>query len=197
MPREVILFNNAGISNSSGAVPRTAACELCLHSPPSNELDITLAFVYRRDGRSAQLVVVVLTLGDHRDKALFLESREVHACRRRAHLGHNRKFRAGARVSIRQAKQNASPGRLTDGRPKRGDGSLDGLFHIHSSTVTEVLLEEVIQKLPENTTKVIIAHRLNTIHDADEIFFVNGGAVTAAGSFEHAVDLLMNAKRNS
>jgi len=64
-------------------------------------------------------------------------------------------------------------------------------------TVTEVLLEEIIQKLPAHTTKVIIAHRLNTIHEADEIFFVNGGSVTAAGSFEHAVDLLMNAKRSS
>jgi ATP-binding cassette subfamily B protein len=64
-------------------------------------------------------------------------------------------------------------------------------------TVTEALLEEIIQKLPSKTTKVIIAHRLNTIHEADEIFFVNGGAITAAGSFEHAVDLLMNAKRSS
>jgi ATP-binding cassette subfamily B protein len=64
-------------------------------------------------------------------------------------------------------------------------------------TVTEALLEEVIQKLPPHTTKVIIAHRLNTIHEADEIFFVNSGSVTPAGSFDHAVDLLMNAKRSS
>jgi ATP-binding cassette subfamily B protein len=43
-------------------------------------------------------------------------------------------------------------------------------------TVTEQLLEEILKKLPEDTTKVIIAHRLNTIQNADDIFFVNGGA---------------------
>lgn len=64
-------------------------------------------------------------------------------------------------------------------------------------TVTEVLLEGVLQKLPSTTTKVIIAHRLNTIKDADEIFFVGGGSVTPAGSFENAMDLLMNNKRKS
>jgi ATP-binding cassette subfamily B protein len=64
-------------------------------------------------------------------------------------------------------------------------------------TVTEALLEKVIETLPPTTTKVIIAHRLNTIQNADEIFFVNGSSLTAAGSFEHAVDLLMHAKRSS
>ncbi len=64
-------------------------------------------------------------------------------------------------------------------------------------TVTERLLDVIIEKLPEKTTKVIIAHRLNTIQNADEIFFVNGGAVTAAGSFDNAVELLMHAKRSS
>lgn len=64
-------------------------------------------------------------------------------------------------------------------------------------TVTERLLEEVIEKLPAQTTKVIIAHRLNTIQNADEIFFVNGGSVTPAGSLDHAVDMLMHAKRTS
>jgi ATP-binding cassette, subfamily B, bacterial len=40
-------------------------------------------------------------------------------------------------------------------------------------TVTEQILEEMLTKLPKDTTKVIIAHRLNTIKNADEIFFVN------------------------
>src|SRR5581483_8468329 len=48
-------------------------------------------------------------------------------------------------------------------------------------TVTEQLLEEILKKLPSYTTKVIIAHRLNTIENADEIFFVNGGEITPAG----------------
>ena len=64
-------------------------------------------------------------------------------------------------------------------------------------TVTEELLDEVLAKLPEQTTKVIIAHRLNTIKDADEIFFVGGGTVTHAGSFEHAMDMLLHNKRVS
>jgi ATP-binding cassette subfamily B protein len=64
-------------------------------------------------------------------------------------------------------------------------------------TITEKLLEEVLEKLPPFTTKVIIAHRLNTIANADEIFFVNSGEVTAAGNFENALQLLMERKRES
>src|SRR5262249_11234958 len=40
-------------------------------------------------------------------------------------------------------------------------------------TVTEQLLEEILDKLPPETTKVIIAHRLNTIDNVDQIYFVN------------------------
>jgi ATP-binding cassette, subfamily B, bacterial len=61
-------------------------------------------------------------------------------------------------------------------------------------TVTEQLLEEILRKLPGSTTKVIIAHRLNTIENADEIFFVNSGKVIPAGSLKDAVDLLMHGK---
>jgi ATP-binding cassette, subfamily B, bacterial len=64
-------------------------------------------------------------------------------------------------------------------------------------TVTEQLLEEILQKLPPSTTKVIIAHRLNTIENVDQIFFVNSGDVALAGSMEHAVDLLLHGKRES
>ena len=59
-------------------------------------------------------------------------------------------------------------------------------------TVTEQLLEGVLDKLPAATTKVIIAHRLNTIRNADEIFFVGGGGLTEAGSMEHAMDMLLS-----
>ena len=64
-------------------------------------------------------------------------------------------------------------------------------------TVTEQLLEEILQKLPPSTTKVIIAHRLNTIDNVDQIFFVNSGEIALAGSMEHAVDLLLHGKRES
>jgi ATP-binding cassette subfamily B protein len=64
-------------------------------------------------------------------------------------------------------------------------------------TVTEQVLEGILKKLPPETTKVIIAHRLNTIENADEIFFVNGGSVTPAGSMEHAMELLLHGHRQS
>jgi ATP-binding cassette subfamily B protein len=59
-------------------------------------------------------------------------------------------------------------------------------------TVTEQLLNNILKKLPASTTRVIIAHRLNTIENADEIFFVNTGKIIPAGSFENAIKLLMN-----
>jgi len=64
-------------------------------------------------------------------------------------------------------------------------------------TVTEQLLEEILQKLPATTTRVIIAHRLNTIENADEIYFVNSGEVTKAGSFQNAMEKLMQGTRES
>ena len=64
-------------------------------------------------------------------------------------------------------------------------------------TVTEQLLEEILAKLPPSTTKVIIAHRLNTIANADEIFFINAGEITPAGSMQHALDMLLHGKRES
>jgi ATP-binding cassette, subfamily B, bacterial len=64
-------------------------------------------------------------------------------------------------------------------------------------TVTEELLQKVLDKLPKETTRIIIAHRLHTIANADEIFFVNGGEVKNAGSMEHAVEMLMTGSRQS
>ncbi len=64
-------------------------------------------------------------------------------------------------------------------------------------TVTEQLLDSILKKLPESTTRVIIAHRLNTIENADEIFFVNSGKVIRAGSFSDAINLLLHGKVES
>lgn len=64
-------------------------------------------------------------------------------------------------------------------------------------TVTEQLLEEILAKLPPETTKVIIAHRLNTIDKVDQIFFVNSGSVVLAGSMEHALEMLLHERRAS
>lgn len=64
-------------------------------------------------------------------------------------------------------------------------------------TVTEKMLEDILRRLPDTTTRVIIAHRLNTIENADEIFFVNSGEIIRAGSLDQAVDLLLQGKRVS
>ena len=64
-------------------------------------------------------------------------------------------------------------------------------------TVTEQQLDQILGKLPSSTTKVIIAHRLNTIANADEIFFINSGEIIPAGSMEHALDMLLHGKRVS
>lgn len=64
-------------------------------------------------------------------------------------------------------------------------------------TITENLLENILKKLPSTTTKVIIAHRLNTIEDADKIFFINLGEVTVANSLNEAVNMLVHKKRDS
>jgi ATP-binding cassette subfamily B protein len=64
-------------------------------------------------------------------------------------------------------------------------------------TVTEKMLEDILRRLPATTTRVIIAHRLNTIENADEIFFVNGGEIIRAGSLDQAVSMLLEQKRVS
>jgi ATP-binding cassette subfamily B protein len=64
-------------------------------------------------------------------------------------------------------------------------------------TITEQILDDILRRLPATTTRVIIAHRLNTIQNADEIYFVNGGEVTKAGSLQHAVSMLLHDKRES
>ena len=64
-------------------------------------------------------------------------------------------------------------------------------------TVTESVLSKALSLLTKDTTKVIIAHRLNTIKEADEIYFVNGHHVTKAGSLAEAISLIEHAKRTS
>nr|WP_121272735.1 ABC transporter ATP-binding protein [Pedobacter schmidteae] len=64
-------------------------------------------------------------------------------------------------------------------------------------TITEKLLSDILKKLPKETTLVIIAHRLNTIENADEIYFVNSGEVIKAGTLDHAMDMLLKGKRSS
>jgi ATP-binding cassette, subfamily B, bacterial len=64
-------------------------------------------------------------------------------------------------------------------------------------TITETLLQQIIDKLPPSTTKVIIAHRFNTIKKADEIYFVNSGQVISAKSYEKSLQMIKDSKRIS
>jgi len=64
-------------------------------------------------------------------------------------------------------------------------------------TITEKLLSTILDQLSKDTVLVIIAHRLNTIENADEIFFVNSGEVQRAGTLQHAMDMLLTDKRSS
>ncbi|WP_235527356.1 ABC transporter ATP-binding protein [Pedobacter sp. Leaf41] len=64
-------------------------------------------------------------------------------------------------------------------------------------TITEQLLGSILAKLSKETTLVIIAHRLNTIENADEIYFVNEGEVQKAGTLNDALDMLLKGKRVS
>jgi ATP-binding cassette subfamily B protein len=61
----------------------------------------------------------------------------------------------------------------------------------------ERLLDDILQQLPASTTRVIIAHRLNTIAEADAIYFINAGNVTQAGSLTEAINKLYHESRVS
>jgi len=64
-------------------------------------------------------------------------------------------------------------------------------------TVTEQYLNQLLEKTAAHTTKVIIAHRLNTIKNADQIIFISNGHIEPAGDFKHALSMIDNAKRKS
>ncbi len=64
-------------------------------------------------------------------------------------------------------------------------------------TVTEQNLQSILSQLPDTTTKVIIAHRLNTIKKADQIFFISGGILTPAENFDSALNLIQNQEGSS
>lgn len=64
-------------------------------------------------------------------------------------------------------------------------------------TLTEQQLEIILQKLDASVTRIVIAHRLNTIENADEIYFINGTKIVRAGSMKNAIQLLMEGKQES
>ena len=53
---------------------------------------------------------------------------------------------------------------------------------------TERIIQENIEQLRGNYTIVLIAHRLSTIKEADTIYLLEKGKVTASGSFDEMVN---------
>ena len=49
---------------------------------------------------------------------------------------------------------------------------------------TEEAISLALQNLPGETTKVIIAHRLATVRNADRVLFIESGRIIASGTFE-------------
>jgi ATP-binding cassette subfamily B protein len=64
-------------------------------------------------------------------------------------------------------------------------------------TITESYLQKIVESLPKETTKVIIAHRLNTIKNANEIYFVNQGRVELASSYEQSLKMIQDGQGQS
>jgi ATP-binding cassette subfamily B protein len=64
-------------------------------------------------------------------------------------------------------------------------------------TVTEEKIETILQKLPKETSRIVIAHRLNTIRAADDIVFVSNGEAKKAVSFDEAIGMIEHTKRNT
>ncbi len=52
---------------------------------------------------------------------------------------------------------------------------------------SEMMVQKALAKLMIGRTTLVIAHRVNTIIDADEIFFIDNGKVTAHGSHQQLI----------
>ncbi len=55
-------------------------------------------------------------------------------------------------------------------------------------TLTEAVIQRALKRLLIGRTAIIIAHRLTTVHDADQIFLLNQGRVVAHGKHEQLMD---------
>ena len=54
-------------------------------------------------------------------------------------------------------------------------------------SITEKLIMDAINHLRENTTIILIAHRLTTIKNCDKIFLLDSGKLISQGSYEELI----------
>ena len=52
----------------------------------------------------------------------------------------------------------------------------------------EAEIQEVMNCLPRNVTRIMIAHRLNTLRNCDNIIYLENGGITAQGSWSELID---------
>ena len=57
---------------------------------------------------------------------------------------------------------------------------------------TEVQVTEAIDSIPYPITKIIIAHRLSTVRNSDQVLYLDGGNILAFGTFDHVRSLVPN-----
>ncbi|CAM8620174.1 MdlB ABC-type multidrug transport system, ATPase and permease components [Candidatus Planktophila versatilis] len=57
---------------------------------------------------------------------------------------------------------------------------------------TELLISESIQKLKGKVTLIMVAHRLSTVRNADQVLYMDNGQVVARGTFEEVRSLVPN-----
>jgi ATP-binding cassette subfamily B protein len=55
-------------------------------------------------------------------------------------------------------------------------------------TETELLIQDALRKLTKNRTSIIIAHRLQTIQEADRVLVMDQGQIIELGSHEELLD---------
>ena len=54
--------------------------------------------------------------------------------------------------------------------------------------MTEKVITEAIRELKEEITLIVVAHRLATIKDCDEIYYLSNGKVIANGDYDSLLD---------
>jgi ATP-binding cassette subfamily B protein len=115
---------------------------------------------------------------------------EIYAAAKAAHVdSFVRKLPDGYQTVLNEEASNISQGQrqlLTIARAFVADPEILILDEATSSvdTRTEVHIQHAMERLLKNRTSFVVAHRLSTIQDADNIIVMNHGSVVETGNHE-------------